>query len=632
MYHNHRKTIGLFVEQITFEFQRQVIKGVLEKAEELGYNVAAFCGYGKYGGNTSHSMGDRSIYDLPDYKNLAGVIICQDTFPHDETLEGVLEKIKKDCKCPIVSLREPLENASNFYVDNKTCMSSMVEHFIVEHKMKNLCFMSGPEDRWDAKERMQGFLETMEKHGLPVTERQMFYGDFWFNMGPVAYEHFYADGYKPEAIICANDNMAITMATELIKRGYEIPNDVCVSGYDGLRETSLFTPSITTAAINFTKMGLKAVQVIHENQDTPEKTDDYYFDTVLLLRESCGCKKLGNMETVFDKHDQFLEAQANTNRDIQFDYLMININECNNFDDIVNELNHVRRHIPGLVDYVLCLKENLNADDRSSKLKDHMQARIHIKQFIPQEDRKIPFLKKDLLPRELCSEDPQFWFFTPMHYREVCYGYEAYRFKTPEEAGNTEFRWNVILANKIRDMLLEEKMHGLISELEHMYIRDELTGLYNRRGMRKYGNVMFDEAVDGQEPVFLAVVDLDGMKQINDNYGHNEGDFSLMKISEIMKKVCKNDYIACRTGGDEFLIVAKGIPEEEARACIKDIDKKIDEFNESQQKEYKIHISHGYAHAVPNMFDTLEGFLKIADEKMYKNKVINKVSRGEALR
>lgn len=77
---------------------------------------------------------------------------------------------------------------------------------------------------------------------------------FWKNKGKEACDWFLAEGEpQPEGIICANDYMATAVASELIRRGYRIPQDIAVSGYDGMRSTLSFTPCITTATVPFLK-------------------------------------------------------------------------------------------------------------------------------------------------------------------------------------------------------------------------------------------------------------------------------------------------------------------------------------------------------------------------------------------
>ena len=186
MLQNKRKTIGVFAEKVKEEFQMRLCQGIIEEAELQGYNVAIFTNYGKYGQNNQHFIGDQMIWDLPCYEEFAGLILALDTMSEKSSRQKILDNVKKYCHCPVVSIREKVEGAVNFLVENTTGMAGLIRHFIELHGKKRLCFMSGPKTYWDARERMQCFLDTMKEYELPVTEHQMFYGNYWYNMGAQA--------------------------------------------------------------------------------------------------------------------------------------------------------------------------------------------------------------------------------------------------------------------------------------------------------------------------------------------------------------------------------------------------------------------------------------------------------------
>lgn len=154
---------------------------------------------------------------------------------------------------------------------------------------------------WDAVERLQCFENVMKSYGLAVGGHQKFYGDYWFNMGKEACDWFLNGQEQPEAILCANDNMAQAVASELIGRGYHIPEDICVSGYDGLIDCVGFSPTLSTMEVPFFDMGIKAMEVIHEKQEIPEDTEDIYFQAKTVLRESCGCMKRSGKDVLMKK-------------------------------------------------------------------------------------------------------------------------------------------------------------------------------------------------------------------------------------------------------------------------------------------------------------------------------------------
>ena len=175
-------------------------------------------------------------------------------------------------------------------------------------------------------------------------------------------------------------------------------------------------------------------------------------------------------------------------------------------------------------------------------------------------------------------------------------------------------------------------MKTLIDELAYMYDRDELTDWYNRRGLEKQGGELLGQAREEKLPLFLCVIDLDGMKHINDNFGHIEGDFALKKVCETIAGACRGEYLCARTGGDEFVVVAKDVSEMEGRAWMLKMEHELEKFNSSNAKPYPVHASYGITSHVPGETESMEQYIKESDEKMYRNKMMNKKRRGEKLR
>ncbi|MCH5251526.1 MAG: GGDEF domain-containing protein [Lachnospiraceae bacterium] len=632
MFSNHRKTIGVFVESAINEFSNKLCQGVISEAEKKGYNVAIFTPYGNYGENERYFKGDNQLYHLPPYEDFDGVIVALDTMQKQESRQIVLEHIKNRCHCPVISVRELVENANNFFVDNSTCMEGIIRHFVEEHGFTRLCFMSGPESHWDAVERMECFKRVMAEYQLPVGEHQLFYGDYWKNKGGEACDWFLEGQQMPQAIICANDYMATAVASELIRRGIRIPEEICVSGYDGMEDALKFTPSITTMSVPFYEMGRKAVAVIEEKQETPEQVQDYYFDIRLMAGESCGCMKENGTEIVKMRRDWHEEAKVDQNRQMQFHFLTIHLSASHTISEMSEHIQNFILNIEGIKDYCVCFCEDLKNREDFSDYSDTMEMRIGMRNGVSMGHINIPFDKKELLPSEITDEGPQIWYFTPLHFQDKTFGYEATSFMTPEITGNLYLYWNIIIGKKIQDTLIYHQMQNLIVELENLYDRDSLTGMYNRRGLEDRGGKLFEEAREEKKPLFLSIIDLDGMKQINDNHGHVEGDYALKMIQKAISTSCREESIQARSGGDEFVVIGKDIDESEGAAWMEGIDAFLTTFNQSGKKKYDIHASYGYVCRIPGEKDSMETYIKESDEIMYKNKIENKKRRNEPLR
>lgn len=632
MYGNKRKTIGVLLERAGSEFQNRLSQGIITKAEELGYNVAVFSSYGNYGQNDRYFVGDQYLWDLPPYEELDGIIMALDTMDEKTSRENVLTRVQGRAKCPVVSIREVVEGVNNLLVDNTTCMNGIIDHFVKDHGVKRLCFMTGPKDHWDARQRLECFRHRLEEYGLPLDEHQIFWGDFWKNKGKEACDWFFGGEKQPEAIVCANDYMALAVASELIRRGYHIPEDIRVSGYDGMRGTLSFTPSVTTVVVPFFDMGSKAVEIIHQKQECPQDVENVYFDAVVEKRESCGCMRGGGREAMAFRQKLYEVDNVNQNREMQFHFMSIHLGECHTIEEVANRITYYAYNIDGFKNYCVCLCDHLLERNDFSGFSEKMELRIAARNRESLGPLQVTFDRKELLPDMMTGEEPQVWYFAPLHFQDFCFGYEALSFYDKETTGSLYLYWNIIMGNQIQDILTHQKMQMLIGKLEDMYDRDALTGMYNRRGFENYGNPMFIQAKKEGDSIFLAIIDMDGMKQINDGYGHIEGDFALCKLRDAIGYACPTGVIQARTGGDEFEIIARGVTESEGLSFLQKLEQYLQEFNDSADKEYQIHASCGYACRIPLPEDSMEQFIKESDEIMYQNKQKNKLRRGEVMR
>ena len=632
MFHNDRKTIGVFAESLSSEDQHKVCNGIIREARAKGYNVALFSSHGSYGQSERFCTGDMQIYQLPPYEELSGAVLILDTMDQKENAQKVIETVKNRCCCPIVSIRMAIPGVNTILVNNKTCMEGVIRHVIDHHKAKRICFMTGPKNHFDAIDRLNGFLSLMNEYHLPVEDYQILYGDFWKHMGPAACDQFLNGHEKPDAILCANDHMAIAVTSELLQRGYRVPEDIIVCGYDGLDYAFSFSPSITTAEAPMEEMGRKSIQLIDDQQEDHSQPETIFLRSELCIRESCGCKKMHDLQLITARRNEFKNLQDKSQMSVVFSYLSTQLAEHSSMEEVSDILCAYLHHFSHLDSYALCLNQDMSSDHRLVDYTKSLVARVAYKNGQPISRVNLPFQKSDLLPKELTDSKPQAWFFIPIHFLDHCLGYEAFQFEESYPAGVTYFQFDVIVCNKVYETLTYAKMQSMIQELQVSSMHDSLTGLYNRSAFTKYGSQTFLAAKDAQKPVFVAVMDMDNLKLINDFYGHLEGDFALKHIAADITKCCNDQFIFARTGGDEYYFIAKDMDEEAGLSCLAAVERELDAFNALAKKPYSLHASYGHYYDVPIEGETLDDFIKVADRFMYHNKIDNKRRRGESLR
>jgi len=158
-------------------------------------------------------------------------------------------------------------------------------------------------------------------------------------------------------------------------------------------------------------------------------------------------------------------------------------------------------------------------------------------------------------------------------------------------------------------------------QLELFATIDSLTSAYTRKAGIQKLQELFDQRSDHTH--CFAFVDIDELKEINDKFGHNEGDFAIKSISRILLSTIQAKDFLIRYGGDEFLILFTDCPEDKAQEAIKRMYKQLEHINTSLEKEYTLAFSAGITMMTPEIPD-MDTLISIADQRMYQNKMKRK--------
>ncbi len=166
-------------------------------------------------------------------------------------------------------------------------------------------------------------------------------------------------------------------------------------------------------------------------------------------------------------------------------------------------------------------------------------------------------------------------------------------------------------------------------KLEVLAVMDELTGLYNRRAFMTITKQNIELKNRKKSDVLLVFFDLDGLKQINDNFGHSSGDIAIKAFSDILSKTFRKSDIIARLGGDEFTVLAIDCTIKEYNTILKRIDKSINEYNLKSGNKFKLAMSSGAAPCKDSDQCTIENLMEEADAELYKAKRKKKNTRDK---
>lgn len=616
------KKIAVFMGEMSSEFQIDIAEAIKEEAKKKGIGVYVFTNAGVFGNNVFYSQGEKNIINMPHLENYDGIIVAGDTFGIDDMDDELTNLLKERAQCPVVCIRQKDERFSNVLVDDYSAMCTMVEHFIVHHGFKRVCFMTGILDMYDAQRRLLAYINTMQKHGLKVTPEMVFEGDYWRNRGDEAVKWLLQDPENwPEAIVCANDYMAISVCDALNKRGIKIPEQICVSGYDDIEEAKCSIPPLSTIQIQSGELGKKAIELLAELNETGEEKKDVYLAGTPVYRDSCCNKKEWDMYSVKNllTDKEYIKQVFYT-----LTAMWIAFESEEDFRSLMMAATaYMYRKPYGQIYICLCKRDEAEQD--SSALQQKYSEKMVLKAIIQKDECEftdMTFDRKDILPEGLIQEDDMIYIH-PLHGLNKCLGYVVV--KNCDLKGIRYFltRWVQDLGNSLEKQVMYEESKEL-TEMRKNYRQDPLTGIGNRREidnvLRKYSNAL---VVTGG--FCLVSVDMDDLKHINDRYGHLSGDAALCEVAKILQEEAGNRGVPARIGGDEFMVALRTNQQDVVEEFVARIKARIDAFNESAQKPWYLHASVGYAFC-RNM-NSIVLTMEQADKNMYEEKRIWKNSK-----
>jgi diguanylate cyclase (GGDEF)-like protein len=189
------------------------------------------------------------------------------------------------------------------------------------------------------------------------------------------------------------------------------------------------------------------------------------------------------------------------------------------------------------------------------------------------------------------------------------------------------FKMQVVLLRRHQAKLLMR-----VSELKEMASRDEMTGLHNRRHFYEVADEELTRAQQRRDTLAILLMDLDGLKGINDEFGHGVGDIVITNLAAVISKHIRGTDVAARLGGDEFGVVMAGADKRGAFALARRLWEEMERrpMYEDGQTELMVTVSIGVA-GYPWGGDSLDEMLHWADADMYANKMSRRLPEGPEL-
>ncbi len=628
--------IAVIVAGTDEEYQSSVLRGITEAAKEHQFNVSVFASFGGVLSNSQYDSGEYNIYRLPDFSRFDGVVMLTNTIEDYDVRQNIHDAVRAS-GIPAVTLdNNDCPEFFNICIDNYSAMKAVTAHVLDVHHAKTLCFISGPEANPEARNRRRAFEDAVREHGITPEQYSIYQGDFRPLSGMQAAEALLRTGGPlPDAIIAANDAMALEASGVLEEHGIRIPEDVIVTGFDYTYYAQHYCPMLTSVARPLCDAGYSACTLLLRVLAGEKCEKTLTLDAKPVFAESCGCTDTESLDIrSYRKSTYGLIKNAHTDVSL--------LNRMTSALAVSESPEENIRIISGYLQEIACEQCCICLCDNweSAFLDGHAGESVEQYQIIgyTEEMSAAVIWSNGRIAERSCFKTAELFpfppetggnvsYFFPLHFRERCLGYYIFT--------NTEFPVRSILchslmmniSNSFENVRKLLHMNHVIRELDRLYVIDPLCGIYNRNGFIRLADQIFRHSREEHGSLMISFIDMDGLKYVNDNFGHDEGDFALRQLAAVIRDSCAEEQICARFGGDEFIMIAAGMTEEDAKSFELRFRRKLAEANQIINKPYELGASFGTFVTVVEQDMKLFSLIAQADQIMYEQKKRKNTSR-----
>ena len=654
------KRIALFVHNLTVEYSLTVAQGVasyFSQDKDIKLVLA----------QTNQPSYPHGLYEY-QYWTSAELLKAEDvdlimivtsayqTFISPEELKNYLKPFTKK---PIVSIAVdlPFDNVHYTTCDCEKAYDQVIDHLVTKHGCKNIGFLSAATT--SSKEgivRLNAFKKALKKHKLKYNPDNIieafFIREAAYNLTREKYKT--KNDVKVDAFVAANDLMAEGCMKALQSLGLKVPKDVKIVGFDDTVRASFTSPSLSTIDQNIAAQGYAAAEVAYkilQGEKVPRETRIF---SEPVYRQSCGCVKTTNTaftclnqegKSIENNHinSNTIEEYTESSKDIVAIYTLIDTFHTNHtLKELFSSLTEISLQMKFDSMAVVLYEEPLYFKKSDTiTVPDKAYLKVYIEdnhQIIPYDENGIETNPhKQLIPDAFKSHLRGTFIVHPIFAGEKQYGYLIVKPR------NLKFQMHHVYLKLIinaianaydftqaltKNEMLSTKNERLLKSNQELNIQnsiDELTQVLNRRGFMDKAEKELKRAAKTGQSGMVFFADMDGLKKINDTYGHKVGDLAIQTEARVLTDAFRATDIVGRLSGDEFAILSTGL----TKNYISSIRKRIDQLNLLYSQEVGLPIplslSLGNVSFSPSKID-LDTLLSQADQKLYKEKEIKHAS------
>ena len=488
--------IGLIMPEITDPLDYELLDGIYAQAAKLGYDVVIFTGVLNSRSDEKHDYyteGFENIYSLICKSRLDGLIFAADRFRNEELIHRILDYISQ-INIPVLALEYKHETLPYINAEQHDGAYAMTKHLIEAHGCRKLYCIAGFPDHEPSKERLQGFIDAMNDHGLAYDESCIFYGHYWRDIPEQIARDIAAGKIEcPDGVVCLSDPMAIYFGSKLSRSGIEVPNKVKITGYDGMWYSAMRYPIITTICGRDRQFGETSVCRLYEMM-TGGTCEPVGNTQTIRYGTSCGCSyetavaQSGFLDSLQKKVAKQLFRSFEKKSFLGVDFIS-KMSDEEDLSALMNTADNVGYILKGWkwLDIALCEDWQSDIDNPYNFRQHSFSERMYLalsKRHGKNEDSGYYYPTANILPALEKPHEPMIIVLTSLHCKGQIFGCIAMAFDSPDDIELDDYfvNWTDAVSSGLHSLQKRLYINYIHQQMESFSTKDAVTGLLNKRG------------------------------------------------------------------------------------------------------------------------------------------------------
>ena len=619
---DRQKLIAVCLSQAHSFLNTGFLSELISAAEKDGYGVGIFSSSLDFLTYQKDSRAPRAGYLAIRYELFDALILIHHTF-HDDNLTNEIISGARSHGVPVFCAGPEFPGCHTIVNSYEDSYKSLIRHVIRDHGARDTFFIAGMKNEENSEGRLRCYREVLKEEGLPFSENQVAYGNFWSKPATEITRRLIRSGKKlPDAIICANDSMAIAVMDELKRSGLRVPEDVIVTGYDGSPAAYMVRPHLTTCGDNPRELAVRIMDMLRRIKAGEHPPMTLYHPFVPVFSGSCGCA--GGESDRYDPLTVFRRS------------MVLNNHENNLYHKVERMLTQKEPSA-----FLRELASSILPDSGIYLNKRFLNVYSGV-------DFTADSLEEDLLciPYHDTSEEPEIREcrlseLRPPEGREtggtifhtICAGSVACGFYA---AWIHDLEEDVQLIKRISDVLNmvfaiqlgNARQRMLITSLDNSLYLDPATGLSNLRGLTRWFGDYCTEKANHQRHLAVSVYSVYRYNYLYESYGMNETEEIVRLVANRLTSSNARALIIARTGADQFAVVHSGDRLEGLTRLVhretNDFFRQLDAYNATSSRKYFVEVHSGTTTLEAGWeAATLENLIRLAVGEMYLDRMRN---------